>query len=164
MVINRTYRGRIYEILIDDEDFDFVNSLRFGLVKQGLSKLRVYSQSEKNYLHRLLMKCPKNMSVDHINGNPLDNRKNNLRICTLYENTRNTNKKGQNNTSIYKGVCLDSWAVKTNLKKKWIARIKIDYKSYNLGRYLTEKEAAIAYNNKALAVWGEYAKFNIITE
>ena len=97
------------------------------------------------------------MHVDHINGNPLDNRKSNLRICTNAENQRNRGV-NKNNTSGYKGVC---WA-KQN--KKWKARIKHNGKLIHLGYYKDKEEAARAYDKKAKELHGEYAYLNFPDE
>ena len=104
-------------------------------------------------IHRLIMDAPKGMEVDHINGNPLDNRKSNLRICTIAENLRNKGA-GKNNTSGYKGV---SW-VKRN--KRWLAQIKHNGKQVYIGHYKNKEEAARAYDKKAKELHGEYAYLN----
>lgn len=80
-------------------------------------------------LHRLIINVNyKNKQVDHINHNPLDNRKENLRICSNMQNNWNKGKQ-KNNTSGIKGVCF--------LKNcnKWYARITVDGKTYNLGLF-----------------------------
>lgn len=105
-------------------------------------------------MHVQIMNFP-NLSVDHINGNTLDNRKENLRIVTHSQNTKNRTK-SKNKTSKFKGVnfCKRS--------KKWRVRIKVEYKSINLGYYTNEIEAAIAYNKAAKKYFGKYAKPNVI--
>lgn len=146
--------------IVDDEDYMEYNNITWSFHKA----LGVYSSRKTIcYLHRLIMNAPKGLVVDHIDGNKLNNQKNNLRICTQGNNSKNQ-KKPKNNSSGYKGVMLDSWAVSQNLKKKWIARIKVNRKGINLGRYLTKIEAAIAYNKAAEFYYGEYANLNIITK
>jgi hypothetical protein len=80
--------------------------------------------------------APKDMCVDHINGNTLDNRKNNLRICTNRENISNRTKLGTNNTSGILGVRFD------NRRNKWYADIQYKGKCIFLG-YFNIKEDAI---------------------
>jgi hypothetical protein len=128
------------------------------------SKLGFYTNSGKTnrkviYLHRLILNAPKGMVVDHINNNHCDNRRENLRICTQSQNSKNQ-KKPKNNTSGYKGVVLDIWAVKQKLKKQWLAQIKVNRKKLNLGRFLTKEEAKEAYDKAALKYFGVFAKIN----
>ena len=97
------------------------------------------------------------MHVDHINGNPLDNRKSNLRICTNAENQRN---KGvyKNNKSGYKGV---HWFKRD---KKWQAQIKHNNKSIHIGLYEDKEEAARAYDKKAKELHGNFKNLNFPDE
>jgi len=109
------------------------------------------------HIHRLITGAPKGMDIDHINGNPLDNRKSNLRICTHTENMRNRGA-NKNNTSGYKGV---GWHKKG---KKWGATIKHNYKSVYIGLYEDKEEAARAYDKKAKELHGEFAYLNFPDE
>lgn len=107
----------------------------------------------KVYLHTFIM-CPdKGQVVDHINGNSLDNRRENLRVCTQSQNLANSRKR-KNCSSLYKGV---SWNKKN---RKWVAYINADKSRVPLGYFRSEQEAARAYDAKALEVFGEYAKLN----
>lgn len=107
---------------------------------------------EEIYLHRYVTKCPKGMYVDHIDGNKLNNQFSNLRICTNSENLRNRKKVSGN----YKGVYFDS------KRNKWTSQITLNYKRHYLGHFNTEKEAAVAYNNKARILHGSFANLNIL--
>lgn len=88
--------------------------------------------------------------VDHINGNKLDNRKSNLRICTDAENARNSSKKSGN----FKGV---QWR---SDKHKFRARIMDNGKEIFIGYFTNEIEAAKAYDTKAKELFGEFARLN----
>lgn len=105
-------------------------------------------------LHRYLLDAPEDMQVDHINGDPLDNRRENLRLATPSQNQANGTKRA-GATSVYKGV---SWHKKA---RKWRATIGIgNGKQQHLGFYRTPQMAALAYDFRAFELWGAYAKLN----
>jgi hypothetical protein len=110
-------------------------------------------------MHRIVMGVtdPK-IFVDHINGNTLDNRKENLRLCNNTENCRNS-KKSVNNTSGYKGVSYVPWSGKWLRNKPWRAYIVVDRKQISLGMYKTKEEAHEAYKQAAVKYHGEFANF-----
>lgn len=95
-------------------------------------------QGKKISLHRLITNCPNNLVVDHIDHNSLNNRKENLRICTGFENRKNN----KNNKSGYSGI---QWDKNRN---KWCARIKKDGKNLFIGRYDDLQKAIEARINK----------------
>lgn len=90
--------------------------------------------------------------VDHWNGNKLDNRRTNLRICTTSQNAANTQKPG--GTSKYRGV---SWE---SSRKKWRAQVMKDKRNIHVGRYDSEEDAARAYDEAAARMFGEFARRN----
>ena len=94
-------------------------------------------------LHRLIMNTPKGMQTDHINGDTLDNRKQNLRICTAAENQRNRGPT-KNNKSGFKGV---RWHIRD---KKWCAAIRHEGINIHIGYFKDKEEAASAYDKKAI--------------
>lgn len=87
-------------------------------------------------LHRVIMNAPNGMVVDHINGNTLDNRKANLRVCTQRENLQNMQKHRS-------GKLVGGTFCKR--QKKWLSNIRINGKLKYLGYYPTELEAHEAY-------------------
>ena len=89
--------------------------------------------------------------IDHINRNPSDNRLSNLRECTVSQNLANVKGHGKNK---YKGVSY----YKRN--KKYLSQIMCHYKRYYLGSFKTPEAAALAYNKKALELFGEFACLN----
>ena len=129
---------------IDLDDVD-----RVGQYKWHISHGYACCNENKIRLHRLIMDCPDDMIVDHINHNRLDNRKCNLRICTQHQNSMNQNKRS-NNTSGYTGVLWDK------AKNKWMARIKVNYKQIFLGYYDTLEEAIKARKQAEIKYFGEY--------
>lgn len=107
-------------------------------------------------MHRLVMGItnPK-IQIDHINGNGLDNRKNNLRICTYSQQKMNQKKlQTRKCSSEYKGV---NWHKKS---KKWQSRISINNKRKHLGLFNNEIKAAEAYDAAAKKYFGEFARLN----
>ena len=113
----------------------------------------IYQHREKieNIIGR---KLSKDETVDHIDGNGLNNDLSNLRICTHLENMRNRVKKKTPSSSKYKGVTFNK------RKNKWQAKTTINYKTIHLGYYSDEVEAAKAYDNFTKEKFGNFAKPN----
>jgi hypothetical protein len=107
-------------------------------------------------MHRVIMGVTdRNIQVDHINGKSLDNRRANLRLCTMAENQRNRGP-AKSNTSGFKGVYWDTRA------GKWHAHITVNNKKTNLGLYADSIDAARAYNAAATKWHGPFAYLNPI--
>jgi hypothetical protein len=139
------------EFIFDIQDFAEVSKYNWW-ISNGYVVSKVKNKTLK--LHNLIMNPPEGLVVDHKNGNPLDNKQLNLRICTQHENTLNS--KNRSNSSIkYKGVD------KRN-NGKYRARIMIDGKREHIGDFDTGIEAALAYNEKAKELFGEFARLNEI--
>jgi hypothetical protein len=119
------------------------------------ARIYVFSSNTSTYMHRLLLGAKKGEQVDHINVDPLDNRRCNLRICSSTENNRNRNKR-RDNTSGYKGV---SWH-----KGKWCAQTSYNEKQYYIGRFVDKEDAATAYNFVARELFGEFARYNEVPQ
>lgn len=147
--------------LVDNEDFDYVNQWKWSLRQTGRQEYAVridYSLKPPICIrmHRLLAKAPKNMMVDHINGDPLDNRKANLRICTNTQNLWNSKGRAYKSRSGYKGVDF------SHSNQKWRARIKVYKKEIYLGCYDKKEEAARAYDRAARSFFREFSRPNFI--
>lgn len=148
--------------LIDDEDYSLVSQYKWGVSgirKNGRLWLYVqgwsYALRQKHvYLHRLILGAKKGQVVDHINGDRFDNRRSNLRICTLAENARNRIKHCATNK--YKGV----GAVIRDKGMGYKASIFHSGKYYWLGIFDNEIEAARAYDAAAIRLHGEFALLN----
>lgn len=137
--------------LVDDEDYKQYSSLKW--VFDGGYCIGSMN-NKKVLLHRLIMNCPPDMFVDHLNNNRLDNRKENPRICTHAENVRNVGLR-RNNTSGYIGVVYK----KERKTKHWRARAKYKGKTLHIGYYETPELAADAYDQFVLAK-SEFSKTN----
>jgi len=140
--------------IVDAEDYDRLNSYKWCAVKEGCSW---YAKTFRRDgfplpMHRLITGAPKGFFVDHENHNGLDNRKQNLRLCTRAQNNRNQRPYGK--TSRYKGV---SRYKRTN---RYIAAICYQGKRFHLGYFKDEIDAAKAYDKKARELFGRFAYLN----
>jgi hypothetical protein len=124
---------------------------------------RVNQKTINTLIHRLIMarvmdrELTKDEVIDHIDNNPLNNTRANLRLATRTQNNRNRGP-AKKSKSGYKGVCWDKSC------SKWITQIVVDRKVKHLGRYDDPKEGARAYNAAAIKYHGEFAWLNIIPE
>jgi hypothetical protein len=143
--------------MVDDECFEIVNKYHWYYHKvsenYGAARSSLGRRGPSEAMHRLVMGAAKGQEVDHINGNPLDNRKSNLRFVTHAQNQKNMGK-GVRNKSGYKGV---SWHKRA---KKWQVFVNSTY----LGLFSDLEEATKAYNIKALELFGEFARLNKIKD
>lgn len=145
--------------LVDDEDYEKVMLYHWYEKDTGYAISETGSTRKnkvRTLMHHLVFgKPPQGMVTDHINGNPFDNRKSNLRFCTHAENARNLAVAKDNKTG-YKGVCFDSRPSKR--KSPWRARIKFNYKQIELGCYSTPELAHEAYQKAAKQYFGEFVR------
>jgi len=132
-------KGKVLNCIVDDDDFDELIKYRWFIKQNNY----VYRQEKRKtiHIHRMIMNPPSDMYVDHINRNPLDNRKENLRICTKSQN--NMNKSG------IRGV--------SRFRDKWRARIKINRKEFHLGIFNTYEEALEKRRSIEPEIFGNFA-------
>ena len=142
--------------IVSNKDYERL-AVHKWFYSSGYAKRDVWrnGKSKRIYMHREIANTPKGMFTDHINSDKLDNRFENLRICTKGQNEAN-NVKRKDNTSGFKGV---TWYKRD---RKWRASIGIKSKWKHLGDFENKIQAAIAYNNAATKYFGEYARINII--
>jgi hypothetical protein len=111
----------------------------------------------QTYMHRVIMLPDPEQVVDHVNGDPLDNRRANLRLCTYSINNANVGLP-VSNTSGFRGV---SWYMRTG---RWRAMISRENYQVGLGYYDNPLDAARAYDAAARELYGEFARLNFADE
>lgn len=145
--------------IVDDDDYERLCQWRWSASekRKGMGEfyaVRVDRDTKRMIpMHRQIMGSPEGMVVDHINGDPLDNRRCNLRVCTQAQNVMNRRPNRQKTLSKYKGVYWHKGA------SKWMAMIGRDQKY--LGLHRCETAAALAYDRAAMSRYGDYAYLNL---
>lgn len=155
------YSSRGHPIKISPEDYDHLCRRRWHIGPTGYvcGWERVYSADKKTSraktitMHRLIMKPPNGMHVDHINQDKSDNRRENLRLCTPLQNTHNQGPR-RNSSSGYKGVY---WSKKD---KRWYVQLHVEKKKSTFGFFKKVEDAVKRYNEVAIEYHGEFAYIN----
>ena len=141
--------------LVDDADYKKLSRWKWSYDRYAYRTILHKDGKKSSWrMHRELLSPPPKMHVDHINGNPLDNRRSNLRICTPAENIRNC--RGRNKTSKYHGV---SWDKSRN---KWKVALGYDYGCYQICRVDSEEEAAYIADQIRLQFHGDHIRLNLL--
>lgn len=156
-----------YSAQVDDEDFEYLNQWIWSAIKNNSGNCYAirsdYSLGTKNkvriWMHRLIMKTPIEMDVDHKDRNGWNNQKSNLRNCTRYENCLNRKKVNKTN---YKGVTENKSSHNGKDYIYWRAAIVVNKKRIHLGTFSSAIAAALAYNAAAIKHHGEFANINQI--
>ena len=152
--------GNYFDVFYDDQFKELIESKKWYIDKKS-NKYSVKTSwyddytklSKTRFMHRVILRdTPLCIDIDHINRNQLDNRLDNLRLCSRKENSYNRGK-NKNNSNNYKGVH------KYN-GNKFKAGISVDGKRLHLGVFDTQEQAAIAYNNASKKHFKEYAYLN----
>jgi hypothetical protein len=139
-----------YEALVDNDDFAWLNQFKWHYNNGTAMRHRGI------LMHREIINTPQDMDTDHINGNRLDNRRRNLRVCTASLNSMNRKKRTNNVTSIYKGVN----SVIVHGRHYWKTQIRKKGMYVYIGYFKQEQHAAMAYDIWAKDLFGEFAKLN----
>lgn len=147
--------------LVDDRDYGYLMGWKWQVLegKRGRycakrSSARKRGEKRKNiYMHRIIMHYDGNMDIDHINGNALDNRRSNLRICTRSQNHHNAGLRSDNKSG-YRGI---SWREDN---KTWAARIDFNNTSKHLGCFENIEDAVLARREAEEQYVGEFSFSN----
>ena len=154
----KTIKIKDSELKIDSCDYHLIegkNLVLSGHRSGNTEYVRVLKNSTYTYLHRIITGAKDGESVDHINGDGLDNRRSNLRICTHRQNMMN---RKMPKRKYPRGV------FKKKDKKKLLAQITVKGKSINLGYYLCPALASLAYQEARDKYFGDFAKISVKTE
>jgi len=143
--------------VVDASDFEMLSHWTWNLTDDGYAS--AYNGMSRSYvrMHRLLMIPGPGLDVHHINHNPLDNRRSNLRACAHQDNQRSQAIR-RTSASGFKGV---GWHSRD---RAWRAYITVDYKQVSLGYFRDKEAAARAYDTKARELFGEFACLNFPEE
>lgn len=158
MITIELTQGKI--ALIDKEDVERVSKFKWTSFYNPKNKKWYARRGEGGrnnlktvYLHRFIMNAPEGLQVDHINGNGLDNRKENLRFATNAQNHQNQIRPVRSQTG-FRGVTQDK------RYKGFIARITANRKTYSHYGFLNAAEAAKVYDEMAIKYHGKFARLN----
>lgn len=151
------FKGRFFNAKVSTVDFDIINKYSWHIKTDRFGEIRACKTKIENKtvsMHRLILNLrdPK-IIVDHKNGNPLDNTRQNLRICNQSQNIANS-RLNKRNTSGYKGVTY------MKSRRKWIAQIKVNYKNIFLGYFDDPYSAHIKYIEAAKFYFNEFARIS----
>ncbi len=138
--------------IVDEADAEMLSQYRWCYLNVGYAARheRIDGKDRTILMHRFLLCASSDQLVDHINGNGLDNRRVNIRLCTKADNQRNQRRNNKNTTG-YKGVSFDK------ARGKYSASIQVFGTQIHLGRFSTAEEASMAYEDAARQHHGEFA-------
>lgn len=149
--------------IVDECDFERVSAHTWTAVRirktDVFYAMRGFWKNGKKvriYLHAFIIGGSPDQLVDHADRNTMNNRRNNLRPCDATESMRNRGKSGKPRSSKWKGVHFD----KSRALQPWAAQIGVNRKTMFLGRFFSEKDAALAYDSAALRLFGAFAALN----
>lgn len=139
--------------VVDDEDYESLSQFKWCLHSNGYAKRHEGGRNNRRciYMHRMVARALESDSVDHADGNKLNNSRSNLRVCTHQQNCYNT-KMHKDNISGKKGVTL------IKATGRYMARIQANGKSRHLGVFATPEEASECYAQAAQRLHGEFSK------
>jgi hypothetical protein len=149
---------RGYEAKIDACDVHLVDGVNWAALVSNHRDGRprtVYAQRivarRGVFMHRVIMQISSDLQVDHIDGNGLNNQRDNIRAVTPSQNSQNQRIKANNKSGI-KGVRWDK------IRCKWVAEIGVNRKGVHLGRFDAKEDAASAYATASARIHGNFGR------
>lgn len=153
IILYNNRREPIAKTIVDQCDLPLITKFKWRLGAYGYAVTRNDELGLANYrLHRMLLGDPKGYDVDHINGDRLDNRRENLRLATRQQNSMNKRMGSGISSSGHTGVYPSG-----SLKKPWKARIMKDGVYHHLGLFKTKDEAVHARMKAEIQMFGEFS-------
>lgn len=146
------------QAIVDDDDFDRLKIHRWFLLKDGKRcyakrNVKIGDKWTTVSMHSDVLGLPRGRRIDHRDRDGLNNQKDNLRPATQSQNCMNRVSPG--NKFGFKGVSFDG-----RTSRPFFARLRTKGKTFQCGYFATAIEAAMAYNHKAVEVFGEFANLN----
>jgi hypothetical protein len=147
--------------VVDEEDYEELNKYEWCAAPRSEGGFYAVSRDANNRIvrmHSVILRPGLGKTVDHQDGNSLDNRKQNLRQASPSQNMFNKRKQTSFTSSLYKGV-----SYRANIES-WCCSICISKRRTTIGYFKDEKQAALAYNLTASSVFAEFALLNEVNE
>lgn len=136
------------KFIFDKEDYDILKQYHWFVNNNGYAM--AYTHRKSYFSHRIIMNCPDDLVVDHINHITLDNRKNNLRVCTQKDNVKNK-VTPKSNKSGYKGV------FQAKSTGHWLVYLGNNGERKYIGCYTNKEDAIDARKKAEIEYYGEFA-------
>ncbi len=138
---------------IDDEDLPLVSGRSWRLRKDGRADAKI--NGKRVLIHRWITGANRNEQVDHKDGNPLNNTRDNLRICSAHDNNLNQVGKPNNRGCKFKGVSRKNGGFVANIQNKKLGG------NFHIGWFKSQTHAAIAYDIFCKTIHGHFSRLNI---
>lgn len=147
--------------IVDQEDWPLVRGRKWERFtpSEASSYARTFTSGKQTAMHRILAEPPRGAWVDHADGDGLNNRRSNIRVCSPRQNAMNKGRRLPTRYS-YKGI--GRARNRDGSEGRWKASITLNRKAIHLGYFDTDIDAARAYDDAAVKHFGEFARTNVM--